>query len=104
MENPEISHDVNKKDEAIHENQTNSINNEGITNNRNEAEALLKNLNDLSSNESHLKRKRESEIQLSINEKNLMNKNEPGKILKFHLSENFKFKILIKIIKKKKNL
>ncbi len=88
MENPDDSHDVNKKDEAIQENQPKSFYNETIINNQNEAKALLKNLNDLNSNDSNLKRKRESEIQLSIREKNMRNKNEEGKFFNFHLNEN----------------
>jgi len=102
MENPDVSHDENKKDESILQNSSNCIYNKSITNNHNEAEALLKNLHDLSSNDSHLKRKRESEILLSMNENNLINKNEAGKILKFHFNKNFKFKFLIKIIKKRR--
>jgi hypothetical protein len=102
MENPDVSHDENKKDEAIQQNSSNCIYNKSITNNHNEAEALLKNLHDLSSNDSHLKRKRESEILYSMNEKNLMNKNEAGNIVIFHLNKNFKFKFLLKIIKKRR--
>jgi hypothetical protein len=81
MENPDVSHDENNKDEAIQENQDKSFHNETIISNQNEAQALLKNLNDLSSNDLHLKRKRESEIPLLTNDKNTTNKNEEGKLL-----------------------
>lgn len=88
MENLEVSHDVNKKNEAIQDNQSKSFCNETIINNQNDAEALLKNLNDLSSNDLHLKRKRESEIPLLTREKILTNNHEEGKIIKFHLKKN----------------
>ena len=87
MENPDDSHDKNNKTEAVKENRTNSFYDETMINNQNEAEALLKNLNDLSPNDSHLKRKREPEIQFSIKEKHSINKKAEGKIPKFPLKQ-----------------
>ena len=74
MENPDVSHDTSKKNEAIGEIQLNSLCDETLLHNQNETEAFLKNLNDLTSNNSHLKRKRESELTISVKDKNFTSK------------------------------
>jgi hypothetical protein len=87
MEKPDVSHDEKNKTETMKENRTNSFSSETILNNQNEADDMLKNLNDLSPNDSHLKRKREPEMQFSIKEKHLTNKKAKGNISKFPFKE-----------------
>jgi len=87
MENPDLSHDDKNNSEALKENRANSLSNNEIINNQNVADAISKNLNDLSPPDSHLKRKREPEMQFLNKEKLLVNKKAEGNISKFPFKE-----------------